>query len=61
MRERCGVGEKLLAQQTFVVHPENAYFILKNPSYHYLYGEGHDIFSSIPRLTAWSFQGVTNG
>jgi len=23
---------------------------IKNPCYHYLYGEGHDIFSSIPGL-----------
>jgi hypothetical protein len=26
------------------VLPENAYFFLKNPSYLYLYGEGHDLF-----------------
>jgi hypothetical protein len=45
----------------FVVFPENAYFLIKIPFHHYFYGEGHDIFSSIPGLPAWSFQGVTDG
>jgi hypothetical protein len=39
------------------------YYVLRKHSYHYLHGEGHDIFSSIPRLSrpgAGSFQGVTN-
>jgi electron transport complex protein RnfA len=33
-----------------MVLPENAYNLINNPIYHYLCGEGHDIFSSIPGL-----------
>jgi hypothetical protein len=44
-----------------LVLPENAQLIIKNSLDHYLYGEGHDIFSSIPGLPTWSFQGVTDG
>jgi hypothetical protein len=54
---------EILEPQAFVdtLYPENAYFLEDVVCFYseraYVYG----IFSSIPSLPAWSFQGVTNG